>query len=48
MTIARQLVEAHAGRIWAESPPPGQEKGSIFYVWLPGNAHRSGKMQEEL
>lgn len=37
LTIARQLVEAHAGRIWAESPPPGGETGSIFCVWLPGN-----------
>ncbi|MFZ1752629.1 MAG: ATP-binding protein [Caldilineaceae bacterium] len=35
LTIARQLVEAHAGRIWAESPPPGQAQGSIFCVWLP-------------
>ena len=48
LTIARQLVEAHAGRIWAESPPPGEEEGSIFYVWLPGNAYRSGKIQEEI
>jgi signal transduction histidine kinase len=36
LTIARQLVEAHAGRIWAVSPPPGKPKGSTFYVWLPG------------
>ena len=36
LTIARQLVEAHAGRIWAESPPAGQAKGSVFHVWLPG------------
>lgn len=35
LTIARQLVEAHAGRIWAESPPPGHEVGTVFFVWLP-------------
>lgn len=37
LTIARQLVEAHDGRIWAESPPRGEVKGSIFCVWLPGD-----------
>ena len=36
LAIARQLVEAHRGRIWAESPPPARERGSVFYVWLPG------------
>lgn len=36
LAIARQLVEAHAGRIWAESPPAGKETGSLFFVWLPG------------
>lgn len=36
LAIARQLVEAHAGRIWAESPPTGEVEGSIFCVWLPG------------
>lgn len=35
LAIARQLVEAHGGRIWAESPPPGQERGSGFYFVLP-------------
>lgn len=35
LSIARQLVEAHAGRIWAESPPTGAVKGSVFFVWLP-------------
>lgn len=35
LSIARQLVEAHGGRIWAESPPPGEKTGSIFHVWLP-------------
>jgi PAS domain S-box-containing protein len=31
--ITRQIVEAHSGKIWVESP--GLEKGAIFYVELP-------------
>jgi signal transduction histidine kinase len=31
--IARQVVEAHGGRIWCTSAGDGQ--GSVFYVWLP-------------
>jgi histidine kinase len=33
LTIARHLVEAHHGRIWAESEGLGQ--GSRFLFWLP-------------
>ncbi len=33
LTIARHLVEAHGGRIWAESAGAGQ--GSTFTVALP-------------
>lgn len=33
LTIARAIVEAHGGRIWAESPGPG--KGSTFFIALP-------------
>jgi signal transduction histidine kinase len=31
--IARKLVEAHGGRVWAESP--GEGKGSTFFIELP-------------
>ena len=33
LTIARYIVEAHGGEIWAESPGPGQ--GSTFSFTLP-------------
>jgi signal transduction histidine kinase len=33
LSIAKGLVEAHEGKIWAESPGPG--KGSTFNVLLP-------------
>jgi signal transduction histidine kinase len=33
LTIARHLVEAHGGRLWAISPGPGQ--GSTFSFTLP-------------
>jgi signal transduction histidine kinase len=36
LTIARHLVEAHGGRIWAESPGPGE--GSTFSFSLPVNS----------
>lgn len=33
LAIARAVVEAHGGRVWAESPGPNQ--GSTFYLSLP-------------
>jgi signal transduction histidine kinase len=35
LTIAKHIVEAHGGRIWAESP--GLGKGSTFSLTLPSN-----------
>jgi PAS domain S-box-containing protein len=33
LSICRGIIEAHSGRIWAESPGPNQ--GSTFYLVLP-------------
>jgi two-component system phosphate regulon sensor histidine kinase PhoR len=35
LTICKHIVEHHRGRIWAESPAAGQDKGSTFYFVLP-------------
>lgn len=35
LAIARQLVLAHHGNIWVESPPVGQRQGSAFFIFLP-------------
>jgi signal transduction histidine kinase len=33
LSIAKALIEAHDGRLWAESEGPG--RGSTFYISLP-------------
>jgi hypothetical protein len=35
LSIVKRIVEAHAGRIWAESPYPESEKGAKFTFTLP-------------
>lgn len=33
--VARQIMEAHKGTIWAESP--GKDQGSTFSFWVEGS-----------
>jgi signal transduction histidine kinase len=35
LAIAKKIVEAHGGKIWAESPYPESDKGSKFTFVLP-------------
>jgi signal transduction histidine kinase len=35
LSISRRIVEAHGGRIWAESPCPEADRGSRFSFILP-------------
>jgi signal transduction histidine kinase len=32
LSIVRTIVEAHGGRVWADS---GLLRGAVFHVWLP-------------
>lgn len=38
LAIARQIVIAHHGKIWVESPPAGQHHGSAFCLFFPTTA----------
>ena len=38
LSIARAMVEAHGGRIWASSP--GLEQGSTFTITIPLRANK--------
>jgi len=40
LTISRQIVEHHGGRIWAK---PGRVRGAVFVVELPGEAGELGR-----
>jgi two-component system KDP operon response regulator KdpE len=41
--IARRLVEAHGGRLWLDSPAPGQESGARFSLQLLSLPVESGQ-----
>jgi len=43
LAIVKRIVEAHGGRVWAESPCPETGQGSRFSFTLP----RQGQAQEE-
>ena len=38
LAITRQIVAAHGGRVWVDSPPPGAQHGAEFGVMLPHGA----------
>jgi signal transduction histidine kinase len=42
LSICRKIIEAHGGRIWAESPCPDTGKGSLFVFTLPQNVKVDG------
>jgi len=42
LSISKRIVEAHGGKIWAESPYPETGKGSRFTFTLP-----KGRMVEQ-
>jgi signal transduction histidine kinase len=49
LAIARGIVEAHQGRIWAESPGYNETTcpGSKFFVRLPIEANLEGSKEKE-
>lgn len=42
LAIARQIVAAHGGQIWVDSPPPGAEYGAEFGIMLPRSGDETG------
>jgi signal transduction histidine kinase len=49
LSIVKRVVEAHGGKIWAESPNPEDKKGggSKFTLTLPNNLFIAGKKQSQ-
>lgn len=40
LALCRRIVARHDGRIWAESPPDGQEMGTAFPFTMPKDQER--------
>jgi len=40
LSIARRIITAHGGKIWAESPVPETGRGSKFVFVIPKNQHK--------
>jgi len=40
LSICRQLIEAHGGRVWATSP--GEHRGTTVGLWLPRRVRAGG------
>ncbi|MGC9965643.1 MAG: ATP-binding protein [Syntrophobacteraceae bacterium] len=47
LSNARRIIEAHGGRIWAESPYPGPENGAKFTFTLPKLTKQPGTGTKE-
>ena len=47
LAIAKRIIEAHGGNIWAESPDPESGKGSRFTVALPKIFEPTETLEEE-
>ena len=51
LPVAKQIVEAHGGKIWAESPPKNQPdskhhfSGAKVAFWIPSRAHAPAEPQ---
>lgn len=41
LSISKEIIELHQGRIWAESPPANQAKGTQFMFELPVDENNS-------
>ena len=44
LSIAKRIIEAHQGKLWAISPCPGSDKGSQFIFTIPTKTMAKGGM----
>ncbi|HFD39801.1 MAG TPA: hypothetical protein ENJ31_08180, partial [Anaerolineae bacterium] len=49
LTVVRGIVEAHGGRVWAESPGRDRSRcpGATFYVVLPCRPRKGGVLAKK-